>query len=350
MQTDVLVVGGGIIGASIVRGLAEAGLSVLLIDALRPGLGATAYSGAMVRLTHPSSAEIAAAGEGLAAFRAFAAESSGRLALTQCGHLYLGAAAALGPLLPQVQAISAEARIMTADEIAEAWPGLDTTAEAALFEPGAGYADPVALTRHQIARAAAADARIAEATRLEHFWLSDGRIRGAMTSLGRIEAQAVVLSAGPFSAALLERDGLATPSLWSQKIQVSRFAIGSQVAAWPGFVDDSRGLNGVPGGDSRTYHLGLTTGLRTPPGDTSHIATPDHAARTIEVVRNLIPDVASAEFMGAMCHTDCYGTAPIGAIGPQPDLPDGLLLATGFSGGGFKMAPHAARRIVEYLA
>lgn len=349
MQADVLVVGGGIIGASILRGLAGAGLRATLIDASRSGLGATAYSGAMVRVTHPSSKEIAAAGEGFAAFGKSFEESSGRLALTRCGHLYFGTVAALELLLPQVRAISAEARIVMADEIAKLWPGLNATSEAALFEPDAGYADPVAFTRHQIALATAADAQIAEATRLEHLWLSDGRVRGAMTSLGRIEAKAVVLATGPFSAALLERHGLTTAGLWSQKIQVSRLSVGAQAAGWPGFIDDSRGLNGVPGSDSRTYHIGLPTGLSLPPEDANHVATQDHAARTIQVARKLIPNVADAQVSGALCHTDCYSEAPIGLIGQHPDLPEGLLLATGFSGGGFKMAPYAARRIVESL-
>ena len=78
--------------------------------------------------------------------------------------------------------------------------------------------------------------------------------------------------------------------------------------------------------------------------------TSAHATATRNAAQVLIPGAAKARFRGAMCHTDCYSTTPIGVIGPGHWLPDGLLLATGFSGGGFKMAPHAARRIYEFLA
>lgn len=352
MRVDILVIGGGIIGASILRKLAEAGHRAMLIEERRCGLGATGYSGAMVRTAHGQSAEIAAAGEGLAAYRAFAEESGGRVALRGSGHLYFGTRSVLEGLLPQVAEVSEGACLLQRDEIATRWPGLSVTAEAALYEPQAGHADPVAFVRHQLDMAAKSRAQVAEGTTLHHLLLGDAGITGAETSIGQIKARAVVLATGPQTPALLEKHGLAVDRLWSQKIQVSGFEIGKQAHQWPGFIADDHGLNGVPAVSRGTYHIGLPTGQRIAPEDsTSREATSDHASATRSAARALLAgDCPDAPFTGAMCHADCYGTTPIGAIGPARDLPSGLLLATGFSGGGFKMAPHAARRISEFLA
>jgi glycine/D-amino acid oxidase-like deaminating enzyme len=351
MRTDVLVVGGGIIGASILRRLAEAGLRAMLIEGRRMGAGATGYSGAMVRVTHPTIDEVTAAGEGLAAYRLFPEESAGRVGLRESGHLYFGAANILESMLSEVSALSPSAQILTCDEISSRWPGLEVTAEAAIYEPHAGYANAIAFVRHQINMAVNAGAQVAEATLLTRIFCGDGQIKGAQTSLGRIETRAVVLATGPETSGLLKGLGILLDEIWSQKIQVSRFEIDDEVDSWPGFVADAQSLNGVPSPWRGTYHIGLPTGFHVTPGDErSHEATPEHATETRNAARALIPRAAKARFSGAMCHTDCYSTAPIGVIGPRSGLPDGLLLATGFSGGGFKMAPYTARCIYEFLA
>jgi len=351
MRTDVLIVGGGIIGASILRRLAEVGLRTMLIEGRRPGLGATGYSGAMVRVAHPTAAEAAAAGEGLAAYRAFPDESGGRVALRESGHLYFGRTPVLESILSEVATLSPDAQILTRDEISARWPGLAVTAETAIYEPHAGYANPMAFVRHQIDMAVDAGAHVAESVLLNQLLPGDGQMQGAQTSLGRIETKTVVLATGPQTPQLLERHGLTVTEIWSQKIQVSCFDIGEEAESWPGFFDDMRSLNGVPSACRGTYHIGWPTGLHMMPGENgSHEATSAHATATRNAAQVLIPGAAKARFRGAMCHTDCYSTTPIGVIGPDRWLPDGLLLATGFSGGGFKMAPHAARRIYEFLA
>lgn len=351
MRTDVLIVGGGIIGASILRRLAEAGFRAMLIEGRRPGLGTTGYSGAMVRVAHPTAEEAAAAGEGLAAYRAFRDESSGRVELRESGHLYFGSAPVMESTLTTVAALSPDAQILTRDEISARWPGLEVTAGSAIYEPHAGYANPMTFVRHQIDMAVNAGAQVAESALLYLLLPGDGQMQGAQTSLGRIETKVVVLATGPQTPQLLERHGLTVAELWSQKIQVSCFHVGEEADSWPGFFDDTHSLNGVPSAWRGTYHIGLPTGLHMMPGDYgSHEATTIHATATRNAAQALIPSAEKARFCGAMCHTDCYSTTPVGIIGPGRGLPDGLLLATGFSGGGFKMAPHAARRIYEFLA
>lgn len=351
MQFDVLVVGGGIIGASVLRRLSEAGHRTMLIERQRPSMGATGYSGAMIRLAHTNYLNIAAASEGFAAYQKFPIESGGRVSLCESGHLYFGDTVTLAPILSEVKNHSIGAEILTQDEISMRWPGLNTTADAALYEPRAGYADPVPFVRHQINMAEKAGAKMAEATVLHRIIEVDGRIQGAHTSLGRIKAKTIVLATGPQTPQLLKQHGFVIDNIWSQKIQVSHFDIGTKSNNWPGFIDDSRKLNGIFDIERGKYHIGLPTFLQMEPSNIeSKEGTTKHATATLKAAMALIPCVETAKFYGALCHTDCYSINSIGAIGSYHELPDGLLLATGFSGGGFKMAPYAARCIHEILA
>lgn len=347
-RADTLIVGGGIIGACILRRLTEAGHQCVLVEQRRAGLGATGYSGAMVRLAHPVPKAVAAAGAGLRAYSQIESETGGRLALQRCGHLYFGAPAQLQDILTSVQAVSPTARLMTAQQIAERFGGMHVLAEAAIFEPEAGYADPVAFTRYQVAQAVQGGAILCEATTMQHLLVSGGRITGAATSGGEISAAQVVLASGAHTPAILAAYGLTDPELWAQHIQVGQFQLGRGTGGWPGFVDDGQSLNGLPGPGPRQYFLGLPTGQHADPV-ACRPACPDHAARTLEAASRRLPFAEHAQPAGALCHPDCYGHDPIGAIGPVAGGPEGLYLATGFSGGGFKMAPYAADCIHQHL-
>lgn len=347
---DVLIIGAGIIGSAVFDRLSADGMRCLLLDRQRVGLGATGYSGAMVRLAHADPHAVAAAGAGLQRHTAFEAESAGRVRLSRCGHLYFAPEAELRLILPHVQAHSAAAQILDRDEIARRFPDMDVTADHAIFEPQAGYADPIAFARHHVGRGLNAGGHLAEATRLTHLLIGEGRVQGAVTSAGRVTAARVVLALGAQTPSVLAAHDLPDAGLWAQKIQVAQFAMSVGTEAWPGLIDDQLGLNGLPGPGRGLYYLGLPTGLRTWPDADACSADPAHSDKIRVTAAHLLPQVATATVQGAMCHPDCYSPHLIGHIGPLDGGPDGLCLATGFSGGGFKMAPYAADRVAETLA
>ena len=346
---DVVIVGGGIIGTAIFESLTGAGMDCLLVEGLRVGLGATGYSGAMVRLAHPDPVAISAAGIGLVRYTQFKDETDGRVQLTRCGHLYFAEEAVLASILPRVRAFSPAADILDRAEIAEHFPGMVVTAQAALYEPDAGFADPVVFAKHQAALGIANGGILAEATKLDRLILSDGAVVGVETSQGPVDCGAVVLATGAASPDILKRHDLEEAGLWSQKIHVTQFLLVDDAQHWAGFVDDSLGLNGLPGQGRGSYYFGLPVGRRSLSAVQTSLADPVHSAQTSKTASQRFPAAIKAQAQGAMCHADCYSDRPIAYIGPLNDGPDGLCLATGFSGGGFKMAPYAAQRVAEFL-
>ncbi len=347
---DVLIIGAGIIGSAVFDRLSADGMRCLLLDRHRVGLGATGYSGAMVRLAHADLNSVVAAGAGMQRYTAFEAESAGRARLSRCGHLYFAPEVELRLILPHVQAYSAAAQILDRDEINRRFLDMDVTADSAIFEPQAGFADPIAFARHHVGRGLDGGGHLAEATRLTHLLIGDGRVQGAATSAGRVTAAWVVLALGAQTPSVLASHGLPAAGLWAQKIQVAKFVMSVGTVAWPGLIDDQLGLNGLPGPGPGLYYLGLPTGLRSWPDAGACSADPAHSDKIRVTAAHRLPQVANATAQGAMCHSDCYSPRPIGDIGPLVGGPDGLCLATGFSGGGFKMAPYAADRVAEMLA
>lgn len=346
---DTVIIGAGIIGTAIFASLSEAGMRCLLIESQRVGLGATGYSGAMVRLAHQDPDSVAAAGLGLDRYSDFEDESNGRVSLTRCGHLYFGTQDDLKDILPHVQAVSSAATILDRDEISNRFSGMHVTADYALFEPEAGFADPIAFAQHQASIGIARGGVLTEATTVQHLILKDSAVAGVETNQGRINCRRIVLALGANTSALLKRHNVIVDGMWSQKIQVSQFHLEEETAQWPGFVDDVLGLNGLPcKGDGR-YYFGLPTGQRDLPEFETRSAHAGHSERTRITAAKLFPAASTARAEGAMCHADCYSDQPIAHIGPLDHGPDGLCLATGFSGGGFKMAPYAAKRVAEIL-
>jgi len=84
---DVVVVGGGIIGAAVAHAVAAIRSQVLLVERNRLASGATGHSGGIVRVFHADTADMVAAAEGLAAFRALAARA-GSDAILKTGFLH----------------------------------------------------------------------------------------------------------------------------------------------------------------------------------------------------------------------------------------------------------------------
>ena len=322
-------------------------MSCLLAESRRVGFGATGYSGAMVRLSHIDSTSIAAAGMGLQRYTQLEFESERRTLLFRCGHLYFGTVNDLQDILAEVQNFTPSACILDCDEILYRFPGMSVTAEAALYEPDAGYADPITLAKLYCAKGIYHGGTLAEATHLHRLIFNDGSVTGAQTSQGDVSCQHVVLATGMQTPLILESHNLKGPNLWAQLIQVSQFRLSQSAQNWPGFIDDALGLNGLPGIGYGRYYVGLPTHERIAAELTEARATPQHSARTRDVAKRRLPALSDAYFQGAMCHPDCYSDSLVCEIGPLEDGPNGLCLATGFGGGGFKMAPYAAERITQ---
>src|SRR5215208_3167253 len=88
--TEVVVVGAGVVGASVAFHLAEKGMDTLIVDREGPVAGSTARSGALVRAHYPTMLEADLAWESLTEyFEPWGERVDGGCGFTRMGFAYL---------------------------------------------------------------------------------------------------------------------------------------------------------------------------------------------------------------------------------------------------------------------
>jgi sarcosine oxidase len=184
MGGDVVVVGAGIMGSAAAYALAGQGRDVLLLEQFRVGhdRGSSHGRSRTVRLAYPEVEFVELARESFARWRQLEQESGVEL-LELNGLLELTEDAAQGSR-DALEAAGAEYELLGSDEARRRWPVGVPDGWTALFQPEAG------IVRADLAHRALVDGAVAHGARLAE--------ETPIASLDDIDAQAIVLTAGPW--------------------------------------------------------------------------------------------------------------------------------------------------------
>ena len=293
-----MVVGAGIVGASVAYHAARDGAVVTLVDVGRPGAGVTADSFAWIGTarvhTSPSAAlRVTAARE----YRRLEAELPG-LPVTWSGSLSWGAADS-GPEAGPGQ------EIVDGATVARLEPTLRQPPDWAVWAPRDGAADPVGVTERLVAGARAHGARIHPDTPVSAVRRdAEGRVAGVETAAGPLDGTTVVLAAGVATAALAAPLRVRVP-----------------VDPSPATLFRFRG----PAGLVRTVVHNRDFDLRQVATDRLHAAA-DSPERTLAAVRSTFRGAAAVELLSARVRERPMPADGEPIIGPVPEVP-GLYLA-----------------------
>ena len=354
--TEVVVIGGGVNGASTAFQLTKRGVrDVVLIERRQLGAGATGKSGALVRCHYANPHEARLALESLRIFRNWDEEvGHGVPGFEATGFVQIVGPeheAALRANVAALQEVGVETRVVSADELGEIEPLMRTDdLTYGAFEPDSGFSDPVGTLYGFIGAAQAGGATVYPETEAIEILTEGDRVSGVATNRGTIATRTVVLAAGPWADRLLmplDVDLKLVPS-WSQ------VAIFHQP---PGV--DSRRRHRVaidathqswfrPEGFASTL-IGVESGSRAQDPDTSDETVEEayvEQARSALVAR--FPAYAHAQMRGGWAGMimDSPDGHPI--IDRAPGI-EGLWLMTGDSGTSFKTAPAIGICLAEWM-
>lgn len=347
---DCIVIGAGILGAACFSRLSAAKLKCLLLESHRPAAGATGYSGCIVRVAHSTPVQVMQAAEGYHAYDALARRSIGAVPFQRSGYLHFDTEARLEAMNRQLSEVGVEAQLLGRQELRTRYAGFPIEAEAALLEPGAGFMDAHATVSWYIREGVRRGGVFQDAAAVHRLRIAGGRVLGVESSLGPVDAPQVVLALGGGVPSFLDRHDITGHGMWSQLIQVTRFTAPQGLEAAPCFIDDLLHTNGRWCPMTRGLFVGHPTGKRLDGAFRQGEIDPRHAELTRRTATPRFPWLQQARTTGALCHSDCYSSRPEGITGRLPGGPEGLLVASGFSGGGFKMAPFAAEAIAQAIA
>lgn len=209
-----IVIGAGILGCALARGLASAGDAVLVIDAGRIGQAASGRSFGWINASfHADAHHFRLRQSGIDAWRRLEAER-GALPIAWGGALcWEEQGAALRGMQETLTGLGYEADWLTGEALAQEVPHLGGLPDEALLFPREGVADSGAVTRALAEDAARLGARFMTGVTVEGILESGGRISGVRTAQGVLQSDRVVLAAGVGSAALAREAGVALPML-----------------------------------------------------------------------------------------------------------------------------------------
>jgi glycine/D-amino acid oxidase-like deaminating enzyme len=359
--SEVVVIGGGIVGTAAAAFLAEQGASVLLLE--RTDIGAGASGRNLGALQHPYDRELVALHtETLAIYRAMIPTRGGfAIPETPAGLLILS---------PERAVLEHEAdRLRGAPELR---PDLLEPRRTRSLEPGladdlwslrldTGYpVPPRAATAAMAERALAAGVRI-ETGRAAVPSIERGRVTGVLVEGARhVAADSVLLAAGPWSPYLLDPSGRWRPiaATWGATAQLSMAAPPRHVLEevrvagvnQPVGADDEAAPAPDPEATPSLFTLAAADGVATI-GSTFLAAEPNHRALgPILVNRGVryLPALRDATVTGtrACARPQSLDGRPL--TGHLPGV-EGLVLAAGHGPWGISCGPATARMAVAAL-
>jgi glycine/D-amino acid oxidase-like deaminating enzyme len=347
---EIGIIGAGIHGASAAFHLARRGVPAVVLDKETPGSGPTRRSSGICRATYRNEYLASAAREGIEFLAEFAEHTGGRDAgFHRIGLVYLHPAedaADLSRLVPRWRDLGIDAELLSIGEIRSRYPWFELDGiEAGVWEPEAGYADPVLAAKGLLERAVELGTELRTSSRV--MAIRPRAAGGATVEIADrtpIECTRLLIAAGPWSAFLARMIGVELP-LTVERHPVAALSRGD--GPWPefGHVDVAGGYYSRPDGEDRLLVASLL-----PAADPG----PDPFREFIEERESRDLALSLARRVPGLAGAARGGWAGLYDISPdwQPvigEIADGVVVDAGSSGHGFKLAPSLGRRVADLL-
>jgi len=337
-SADVVVVGGGAVGASVAWHLTELGIAdVVLLERDTLASGSTSKSAGGIRAQFADELNVRIALRSLAELLAFEERLGVDIAFRQTGYLFLlddeGDLARFRAALELQRAHGVPSRELAPAEALELVPQLDLEGVlGATFCPWDGHASPEAVVQGYAAAAAGRGVRVRQGCALTGIGVRAGRVEAVETSAGRIATGCVVLCAGVWTPELAATAGVEIPVHGEARWMWFSPRDGGLPERLPLTIDFATGFY---------FHregAGIVFGGREPALED----VAPHAERRCPAIVDL---PVQSSWWG------WYELSPDhNAIVGEAAGPSRLLYATGFSGHGFQQAPAVGEHLAELVA
>ncbi len=356
MANDIIIVGGGVMGASIAFALARRRVGrVVVLEKSYLGAGSSGKSGAIVRQHYSNRLTASMARKGLRVFEHFEDEVGGPPVFTRTGMVLVvneRDRAGLEGNLAMQRELGIQVSLLSPGELADIDPNARLAEdELAAFESKAGYVEAVQVVQSyaEAARNLGADIRLGVEVRsiLTH----GNKVIGVETNEGRYDCSCLVLATGPWAAQLAREIGVRLP-VQACRTQVALYRqpadFGRRSVVYGDFV---QGIYFKP-----TYgeiiHAGSLAGE-----EQQNPVDPDSYNEAAD--GDWLPPIRQRLSRRLPAMHRSYGRGGFGALyAITPDwhpildrLPglDGAYCAVGFSGHGFKMSPIVGQLMAELI-
>ena len=351
---DVVIIGGGVNGCAAAYYLAKSGVkNVAVLEASKSiGHGGSSRNGGGVRQSGRDVRELPYAMYGIQNMWPTLSEELGvDTEYTQKGNLRMGKTPAhlkkLEMLANNAKSVGLDVRMIDQKEVKEICPYLSDEVIGASWCPTDGHANPLTTTLGYYKRALDMGVRFYTDAPVKELKKVKGKVRKVILNDGTVfEGETVILVAGYESRAIARTIGVDVPMT---RLIDECFVTEMQ----PHMIDVMFGCADVDFYGHQTKHgsfvFGGSSGLE---GFTKDNGTPICYAKTAPCIcrgiMKYFPDLADAKIVRTWAGwmDKCVDGVPV--LGKVEEVP-GLVLACGFTGHGFGIAPGAADQIAELI-
>ncbi|WP_122585974.1 NAD(P)/FAD-dependent oxidoreductase [Pseudomonas viridiflava] len=398
-QADVVVIGGGIIGAFTAYYLAKRGMKVALIEKGRIGAEQSSRNWGWCRQQNRDARELPMATKALELWEQFGSETGEQTGFSRCGLLYLSnneqEIAGWARWGEFARTVNVDTRMLTSQQAAEHGKATGKQWKGGVFAPSDGTADP-SRAAPAVARAIMAlGSTVHQGCAVRGIETEAGRLSAVVTEKGVIRTPIAVLAAGAWASSFCRQYGIRFPqatirqtvlsvsapseeipgALHTAGVSMTRRFDGTYTLAISGrgrvdptpqllgygtqflpmFMRRWRnlapgGLEGIRSGHEswKRWSLDQPTPMEKmrildPTADASAVAL------TYQRAQELVPALRDSSINAAWAGYVDSTPDGVPGIGEMASLP-GLVLAAGFSGHGFGIGPGAGHLIADIVS
>lgn len=354
---DVVIVGGGLEGAAAAWALSARGITdVVVAERNTVGSGMTGKSSGIVRCHYGVSSLAAMATVGLEVFEK-AEEIFGQdIGFRQTGYVVgVGApdAESLRKSLAAQRAVGVQTEEIGRDEVARMWPFADLDPFAAFgWEARGGYGDAYQTAQAFAVAARAAGARVRQGCEVTELLVDGDKVTGVRLNDGSdISAGTVVVATGAWTKPFLAPYGIDVPIrvVREQIVMINPGIDSAAISSLPVFSDlvSLQYIRPEVGGEVLFGNSDLSDATVADPDNYLNRADDAFIDLTVDKVGTRFPGFADPAITSS--YAGCYDVTPDWNPVISRTGIDGLMVAAGFSGHGFKIAPAVGRLVADLI-
>lgn len=349
---DAILIGAGVMGASLAFHLAERGVKSAILERRVSASGATGHSSGLVRMHYDLAAESELT---FVSYKNYFSNWRERVG-GDCGFINTGFMQIakrehedkLRGNVANQQRIGINTSVISAAEVKELFPDLITDHfDYAAYEPDSGYADATLTTNSFLEAAKRNGATLIQNCEVTAIRASGGRVTGVSTTKGDFDALIVINAAGAWAKQVASLADIDVPlETWTHDVAFLHRP--PSLGKFPAAIDDVINCYFRPEGSALILAAGEDESLRgEPPDAEDQTPTPTFLEKLIDQMIQRIPKIEESGLHSI--HVGRDGITPDQrAIYGGSGL-DGFYLACGLSGTGFKTSPAAGASLVELI-
>jgi len=348
---EVVIVGGGVMGASTAYHLAKKGCTdVLLLERERFfGTEATGKCAGGIRYQFGTEINVQLSKVSLPMLHRFEEELDQPIGLNSCGYLFLLTrqqdVQVFRENVEMQRRLGIQTQWLEPTEIADMVPSIDSAGVlGGTFGPNDGLADPSSVVQGYISGAGRLGARLQTNIEVIDILADQGRIKGVVTDQGTVMAPSVVNAAGPWAQMVGAMAGVEIPVVPLRRQIVVTGPLSDRPQDFPFVIDFERSLYFHREGE------GILTGMSNPDEIPGFDQSVDKAWELVhlEAAIERLPLLERAGLANRWA--GLYEVSPDAhpILGAVPQL-EGFFCINGFSGHGFMHAPACGLLLAEEI-